>query len=246
MLIQYQFKLVPNKACDPRSEWAYCLYAMLLEHTESTFANSLHHNGRTPISQNLVKEPDGLRWTVTLMGTQAIAALDDFLAEQTSYSLQREHIDFKVMARQREEIEAADVLFERADRTGALHRLAFVTPTAFKSRGEYRILPSTHLIVQSLVNQWNCCFQDCPIEDEDGQGVEAIADQLICKQLRLCHQSYALKKQMIPGFMGTLVLQNRLHGFHKELANVLLDFASYSGIGIKTTLGMGGVTHKLL
>lgn len=243
MLIQYQFKLKPDKACAPRSEWAYCFYAMLLEHTE--FADVWHENGRTPISQNLVCTPEGVCWTVTLLGVQAVNALDDFLAEKTSYYLKREQINFKVLTRHREKIADADALFARAQQIHTLHQLDFITPTAFKSHGQYQILPSAHLIVQSLVNQWNCCFTDCLIEDEDGQGAETIANQLVCRRLRLRNQSYLMKQQRIPGFMGTLVLENRLKGFHKHLADVLLEFAPFCGIGIKTTLGMGGITHTL-
>ena len=40
-----------------------------------------------------------------------------------------------------------------------------------------------------------------------------------------------------------MTLDNRLSGFHRELVGALLTFAGYAGVGIKTSLGMGGVTH---
>lgn len=43
--------------------------------------------------------------------------------------------------------------------------------------------------------------------------------------------------------VGDLTLENRLGGFHRELAEALLSFADFAGVGIKTTLGMGGVEH---
>ena len=48
--------------------------------------------------------------------------------------------------------------------------------------------------------------------------------------------------QSIPGFTGELTLKCRLDGFHLTMANLLLHFAPYAGVGIKTALGMGGVT----
>ena len=39
-----------------------------------------------------------------------------------------------------------------------------------------------------------------------------------------------------------LTLKCRLDGFHLTMANLLLHFAPYAGVGIKTALGMGGVT----
>ena len=44
--------------------------------------------------------------------------------------------------------------------------------------------------------------------------------------------------------MGELTLENRLSGFHRQLADVLLLFSGYSGVGIKTALGMGGVRRQ--
>ena len=43
--------------------------------------------------------------------------------------------------------------------------------------------------------------------------------------------------------MGELTLANRLDGFQRQLADALLLFADDAGVGIKTTLGMGGVEH---
>ena len=97
--------------------------------------------------------------------------------------------------------------------------------------------------MQSLIKKWNGCILDCPIEDEDGQGLEALAAGLRPRSFRLYSRDYVLKGSPIPGVVGELTLENRLEGFHRELADALLCFAPFSGVGIKTTLGMGGVEH---
>ena len=124
------------------------------------------------------------------------------------------------------------------------HRLEFRTPACFKSRKEYRILPTTRLVLQSLIQQWNVCFPDCLIEDENGEGTEAMADGLLCRHLQLHDEPYVIKKGEVTGFVGSIVLDNRLDGFHRQLADALLEFSSFAGIGIKTSLGMGGVLHR--
>ena len=80
------------------------------------------------------------------------------------------------------------------------------------------------------------------IEDEDGEGIQAIANGLRIADYRLSSRDYLLKGQSIPGFTGELTLKCRLDGFHLTMANLLLHFAPYAGVGIKTALGMGGVT----
>ena len=55
-----------------------------------------------------------------------------------------------------------------------------------------------------------------------------------------------MKGNCIYGFGGHLNIKNNMTGFHKELADALLLFSQYSGIGIKTALGMGGVEHTFV
>ena len=73
-----------------------------------------------------------------------------------------------------------------------------------------------------------------------------MADGLLCSRFALHDQSYCLKGKRIPGFVGSMTLENKLAGFHRELADALLVFAGYAGVGIKTALGMGGVIHRML
>ena len=138
-----------------------------------------------------------------------------------------------------------DELFQIALAGNGRHILNFRTATAFKSHGRYQILATERLIVQNLIHKWNGCFPDCLIEDEDGEGMEAIAAGLQCRQFQLQEQTYFLKGNAIPGFVGTMTLDIRLTGFHRKLADALLIFAGYAGVGIKTSLGMGGVEHRM-
>ena len=52
---------------------------------------------------------------------------------------------------------------------------------------------------------------------------------------------YSLKGTKIPAFVGNIVMESRLSAPLQEIWQLLVALAPYSGIGIKTTLGMGGV-----
>lgn len=56
---------------------------------------------------------------------------------------------------------------------------------------------------------------------------------------------YTLKSARIPGFSGHLTLSSSLSAPMQEVRNLLLVFSTLCGIGIKTTLGMGGVTLEI-
>ena len=67
-----------------------------------------------------------------------------------------------------------------------------------------------------------------------------LADGLRISDYALRSTGFRLKETVIPGFTGrlTILLSPPL----AELWSTLLSWAEYSGIGIKTTLGMGGVS----
>lgn len=242
MLTRYRLELVPDGPCHSRPEWAYRLYAALLEKAPASFGALVHEMRISPVSQYLDRKDEHLCWTVTLLGQEAETALGPLLEENAPVFLEKDRVLLHSMLREKEHIGDPEELFRRAAGTGG-HCLEFCTAASFKSRGQYQILPTSRLILQNLVKKWNACVPDCPIEDEDGAGVDALAAGLVCRHFQLRDKTYFLKGNPVPGFVGKLVLENRLNGFQRELTDTLLTFGGYVGVGIKTSLGMGGVKH---
>lgn len=241
MLTQYRLTLSPDKLYRPRPEWGYRLYAALLEEAPASFGSGVHRDAVTPLSQFLTVSDGPLLWTVNLLGEESESALEPVLERVERFHLKKDGVILSVRDRRVLKIPDVDSLLARGAAHGGLHHLRFCTATAFKSRGQYLNLPTNRLIVQSLMKKWNGCFPDCPIEDTDGEGMEALAAGLRCTHFQLRDRMYYLKGSSIPGFVGELTLENRLTGFHRQLASSLLLFSAYAGVGIKTTLGMGGV-----
>ena len=244
MLTQYRFTLSCDAPSQPRSEWAYRLYAALLEQAPPSFGDTVHRDAVTPLSQFLTVDKRGtLIWTVNLLGRESERVLSGTLDCLRQLKLER-GLYLSVQECCRTEMKDVDALFALAKRNCGIHQLVFRTATTFKSQGRYQNLPSTRLILQSLIKKWNGSILDCPIDDEDGDGLDALSVGLRCRNFELRDRLYYLKGNSIPGFIGTLTLENHMQGFHRLLADALLLFSSYAGIGIKTTLGMGGVEHK--
>lgn len=244
MITRYQLELTPDRAVSCRPEWGYHLYAALMERVPQDYVSKLHRDGPSPVSQHLCARDGRMVWSVTLLGEEAREKVAPHLKADVVYRLEREQLKLRTVRRVQDEVASPEALFLCAAGARPLHTLSFNTPTAFKSRGEYQILPTPRLILQSLINKWNACFPECPIEDEEGQGLEAMSAGLICRSYCLRDRSYRIKGKAIPGFVGQLTLENKLTGFHRQLADVLLIFAGYAGVGIKTTLGMGGIGRQ--
>lgn len=245
-MVYYKIRLHPETDLVVRREWAYRLYAALLAMGTEQFGDAVHRDGITPISQHLERDGNELVWYVSLFGQQAADTLGGVLERHNRFYLKKGNIVLTVIDRSRQPIPDAGQFLQLGEGCGGRHRLDFHTPAAFKTGGRYCCIPTQRLILQNLVKQWNGCFPECPIEDEDGEGIDSMAHGLDCTDYLLHSRSYYLKGNAIPGFTGWMTLENRLTGFHRELADALLIFSRYTGIGIKTTLGMGGVQHRLM
>ena len=247
MLTQYRLMLEADRECAPSQEWAYRMYASLLNALPDSFAKGLHENEMTPISQFLTCGEDRCVWTVNLLGDYCEKVVAPILEEKQSYSVGNHHkanqAEMLVLAGEKESIKDVEELLALAVNDSASHKLSFQTATAFKSQGSYINLPTNRLILNNLVKKWNGCISNCPIEIENG-ALEALSGELNCTHFSLHDCSYNLKGNTIGGFAGEMIFENRANGFHREILNALLYFSDYSGIGIKTTLGMGGVIHE--
>lgn len=233
MLLRYCFHL-KNTESIFHENIAYPMYAALLEQIPEESADSIHGAQCAPISQYLYNN----YWYVCISGNQNVEKIAPVLDKMTGIYLRCKNMTIEMECIKRQKV-TTEMLLQTAVPSHLI--LSLRTPTAFKSGGCYQILPEQRFILQSMINKWNCCFNECPIEDtEDSAGLNAMAAGLVYKKINIHSYDFKLKGIEIPGTIGTLTIENRLEGFHRILANALLQFADYAGIGIKTALGMGG------
>ena len=116
-------------------------------------------------------------------------------------------------------------------------RLFFLTPTTFKQDGEYVLFPNKDLIMQSLTNKWNKWAKHFVLED-------IIWDNCKISRYNLRSINYYLKGAKIQGFIGYVDLYFWGSESMVRLGNMVAGFGQFSGIGIKTALGMGGIRFE--
>lgn len=234
MITRYYLKL--NETLQPSA--AYLLYAALLEHTPKAFGDWVHECAVTPVSQYISAD----QWCVSLLGERCEDVLEPVLEQLDSLTLHKQNKTIEIIGRSVQYVRSVEELLSSA--LPSKLTLYLKTATAFKSKGAYQLLPTQRLLVQSLISKWNGCLGDvCPIED-DGEGLDALAEGLVYHAIHLDSARFPIKQTLVPGATGKLQAQNRLDGFHKQLMDALLTFGTFSGVGIKTALGMGGFDLK--
>ena len=201
----------------------------------------MHLQGEHPIAHSLYFSPEkqSLIWTVNLLNDAARQVISPVLESAKEIPLHELALPVSEV-HVSSAVSAAEII--RAGRSCSENRakLIFQSPCAFKQSGRYTIFPQETLLLQSLIAHWNAAFPEYALIDSDA--LQALQQGLHIVDYNLHTTRYLLKETRIPSFLGNVTVEAHLAPPLLELWNTLLSFAPYGGIGIKTTLGMGGTT----
>ncbi|OQA45888.1 MAG: hypothetical protein BWY52_01092 [Chloroflexi bacterium ADurb.Bin325] len=122
-------------------------------------------------------------------------------------------------------------------------RMLFASPTAINlgekgpARQRMVLIPIPQYVFAALRGAWNrLTGDDIPIEFEAW-----VADYVFVREVRNWQTAvYQIKRGTYPGGLGDVTFEALDTGSpHVRTLNLLADFAFYSGVGTKTTMGMG-------
>lgn len=242
MIQQFQLTLTAPEGVRIPQAWAYRLYGWLMSQISSEFGDQMHLQGEHPIAHSLYfssQEKRSLFWTINLLNDaarQVIPPVLESAREIPLHELKLPVSEVRILSA----VSAEELI--RSGRSCSENRakLIFLSPCAFKQAGRYAIFPQENLLLQSLIAHWNVAFPEYALTDSDA--LQALQQGLYIVDYNLHATRYLLKETRIPSFLGNVTIEAHLAPPLLELWNALLSFAPYGGIGIKTTLGMGGAT----
>lgn len=237
-----------TKSIQANEAWGSIFHGMLMESLTPEHASWLHEYSRRPYSQCLYStrtETGEKQWHWRLSGLTAeavqVVVKTAYELPDTIYSTQK---DMKIFITGRRLV-AEDSYGEMAQRfLGGSDIFKSVqifldTPTGFKNEGNYAIYPELKLIIANLLRRWNTFSTSEQLDDP--HIADALLDMLYISNYRLSMKRFALERTRIPAFSGWLSIGCKNSLMMQRLMAMLFQYATYSGIGIKTALGMGGV-----
>ena len=121
-------------------------------------------------------------------------------------------------------------------------KITFLTPTSFKQDGKYAIFPSVRLIFQSLMMKFDKASTQMEVFGKDI--LETFEKHVEISMYKLRSTSFHLDGTKVPAFIGDITIVVKGPVQLVNLANMLLTFGTYSGVGIKTGIGMGGIAFE--
>lgn len=245
MIRQVKIKLtLPTEQTRPNYSWAYALYGELMSFVETEYAQSLHQQSQTPINQYLINDKSSscCYWTLNLFG-EASDAFIPVLSQKEYYFLKKFNARLIVSGVEigktitEEELCKKYLVDDEPCKEITIHHL---TPCSFKSEGDYAIFPTKEWIIQSCANKWNGVSEKYRIEDS--QAIQHLVDYSRISRYNLRSTTFNMKSAKIPSFTGSVTLKVGGPQSLIRLFNLIISFGEYSGIGIKSALGMGGCT----
>ena len=215
---------------------------VLFDKIDFEYGDKLHLSQLKPYSQYLMIEENIIVWRILALNEEFFEhvvsklLLDDF----NKIYISHRNIELNIISKQIY-ISSYQQLVEKYyfGNCSRYITIRFATPTAFKSNGKYVFYPNIRFIFQSLMKKFDAyCTENeigsLELLDDIEANVEII-------DYRLRSYKFHLEGVKIPSFMGQITL--KING-PQQMANIvhmLIRFAEYSGVGIKSAIGMGGI-----
>lgn len=217
-------------------------HGLLMNHFDQDYAAHLHQTNLAEFRQSVHRlSKNKIRWTLTSLTSDANKAIIDFVNEQSASI----YLDKKATKLTRVDYQESFKTDYRHIYKKTLEKfpvdyimLDFQTATAFRSQKRYIKRPDIRLILQNISFRQNDLQTDIQFEKhyfkELAQSCSIIMDDTRTVK-------YPIGGQQIPAYQGKILVKLSGNDTEKYHTTYLLNLANYTGLGIKTALGMGCV-----
>ena len=218
------------------------MQGVLMEQIAPEYAERLHEQGLKPYSQYIIVGKEEKVWVIKTYTKEAyeniIVPLLD--GKFTAYTINKKQMHVTICEKTVRTVQQQALLEEfYSDSYNRYLNLEFLTPTAFKSNGKYMIMPDMRYIYQSLMNKYSAASANMQLYDDDTLEQLTTNSQIV--RYRLRSTFFPMEGVKIPAFQGEIGVKVTGTTTMAKYAKLLVRFGEYSGVGIKTSVGMGAL-----
>lgn len=217
------------------------LQGILMERIEGNYVEQLHISGLKPYSQYITNGSQK-EWVINTLTQEAYQKIIYPVLDEnfTDFTIEKKNMHIKIQSKELKTIRKKELLDEfYSDAYDRYLKLEFLTPTAFKSGGVYVNMPDVRYIYQSLMKKYSAASDDMDMYDEET--LEQLVNNSKIIRYKLRSALFPLEGVKIPAFMGEMCIKIAGASTMAKYARLLAEFGEYSGVGIKTAMGMGGL-----
>lgn len=239
MLAQLRFEL------ETEERLGYCqssvFQGVLMDSICPDYATKLHESTLHSYSQYLYFD-EKLYWVVSTTDKEAYQSIIEPLLrpEFNGFHLDKKDADVKIVNKSLKNVNKKDLL---ADFNKNVYEkyltVEFITPTSFKSNDTYALFPDVRMFFASLMKKYSASSSE--IEMCDDETLDYIEEHCSIVRYNLRSAYFPLEGSRIPAFRGQITLRFNGTSTMASYAKMLIEFGEYSGVGIKTGIGMGAI-----
>ncbi|MCR5793322.1 MAG: CRISPR-associated endoribonuclease Cas6 [Lachnospiraceae bacterium] len=214
----------------------------LMEFLEADYVNVLHEQGLKPYTQNVYYENKQLIWRVVTLNEEAYEGiiLKILQSKRNEICIQHDESRFIILEKTITTKMYDELVKEYFFEDGSRYiKVNFYTPTAFKSEGKNVIYPDVRKVFNSLMNKFDCFAQQESIKSDEV--LEQLVEYTDIIQYNLRSVLFYMEGVKIPAFRGTATFKVNGPQSMVNLVNLLFRYGEYSGVGMKTAIGMGKI-----
>ena len=240
MLARLKMELETSEDLDYKK--ASALQGVLLENIDKEYAGFLHQQQLHPYSQYICNDGEKKLWCVNTLNPEAYTNIIKKLVdtEFSSFIIKKGNVDVIIKETSVEALTDEELLEEFNTVQGSKTiNIRLLTPMSFKQRGNYVALPDVRLIYQSMMNKYSMASEKLDMIDEDT--LLQMTEHSVITKFKIRSVPFPLEGIRIPGAIGEFRIKISGSEIMARYARLLLRFAEYSGIGVKTAMGMGAI-----
>ena len=224
------------------TELSSLFHGVLMERIDSSYAAYLHESQLHPYSQSIIHDHKDLVWQVNSLDEESEKKILLPLLDASFHEIEIKHKGIVFQIGDKKEYSTSYHELVNEYYFGEKSRyltIRFLTPTSFKQDGQYCLFPDIRLIFQSLMKKYDQASVESSIFSEEL--LEHYNKYASIVKYRLQSAIFFLEGVKVPGFKGDITI--KINGPQQmiNMAWMLAKFGEYSGVGIKTGIGMGAM-----
>lgn len=244
-----KIKVTPEEDITLHSSMGSVLHGAIMTHLPYQIAEDLHSISLRPFSQALIPKNNGTEgeWRIGFLDDYYSSFIRDMLSSMSELHLTHKNSsvklsDFQIIKKESYE-EIADGIFT-CDNVPKSADIFINTAMSFKHDGQYINFPYMSAIYNSLMNKWNSFAGNIQFSEDDL--ANRLGQMTVLGRYQLSSRPFSVEGRNINGFAGNMRLLFRGNEMPKKVMASLIKLAPYSGIGIKTALGMGNCNSEII
>ena len=215
---------------------------VLFTQIDPEYADYLHKEQLHPYSQYIYNNDGVWNWCISTLSSDAYAHIIEPILKPDfqHFKIINGNIDVDIKDKSLSVLNYSSLLEDFYDKKAEKDiNIDLLTLTAFKQRGHYNVTPDLRLIYQSLMMKYSAVSGNENMIDEET--LEQLIQNSVISKYRLKTGVFPVEGRTIPGFMGTLGIKFYGTETMMRYIRMLFKFGEYSGVGIKTGIGMGAI-----